>query len=624
MSASDKKKLRKEQAVEALTAKQHQQKSEAKKLKTTTTVFVLAMVLILGFGLFTLCYNTVKNNGLMERWTTAAVIGDHKLNTIELSYYYNDAVNEFYSNWYSQEYGADAMVEGLNLDPAKPLNEQTYDEEKGTTWADYFLEVALEEAKRDFVLCDLAKEAEWELPEEQVEELDTMMENLETNATLYGFANAKQFLKNYFGPGYTMKNYREYLERQAISDGYYAYYLEELSYSDEALREYEADKYDDFSSYSYDSVYLSYTYFQHLEDAKEEPETTEPTTTEPETAEPETTEPTTTEPETTEPTTTEPEATEPEATEPEATEPEATEPEATEPEATEPEATEPEEEHDHAKDDELARAALKAAADKLVTATSTEELEKLLEEITVKDGITLNVSHNNNVLRTKLSSSNAKLTEWVTAADRKAGDIDAIAITTTKEEDGKEVEYTNGYYIALFKGKHDNTGYAGDVRHLLVKFEGGEPDENGETIYSEEEKAAALSKAQGYLDMWNSGEKTEDAFINLVKEYSEDTSAEDGGLFEDVYLGTGYVENFEKWAADANRKAGDVEIVETEYGYHLMYYVEKSELTYRDQLIRDEMASADQTEWFNKAMEAVTAELKNTKRMPLDKILEAG
>ena len=609
MSASDKKKLRKEQAVEALTAKQQQQKSADKSLRRTTVAFVVAMILVLGFGLATVCYKTVTNNGLIERMSTAAVIGDHKLSAIELGYYYNDAVMEFYNEWASEEYGDDILTEGLEFDPGEPLNEQTYSEEDGTTWADYFIDIALENATHDYVLCDLAEEAGWELSETEQEELDTMIENLETNALLYGYSNAKQFMRAYYGPGYTVKNYRAYMERQAIADGYYAYYAEELSYDDATLRAHEEGKFDDFSSYSYDSLYLSYTYFQ---DMVKETETTEPEATEPESSEP-----------TTE---TAPEATEPEATEPEATEP-ATEPstEATEPEATEPETEEETKEEAEKTTIEEARELLEAAAAELATAKTVEELEEKIEALKVKDGVSLHPTHTKNTLRTALSASNKALTDWVTAAERKPGDVGKLPVTTTKEVDGEKVEETNGYYIVIFGEKNDNNTKMGDVRHLLVKFEGGTTDEeSGETVYSDEEKAAAKKQAQEYLDKWKAGGATEEYFIELVKEYSQDTYLDDGGLYENIYKGSGYVENFENWAVDESRKTGDAEIIETEYGYHVMYYVGDSKLTYRDKLIRDEIAAEDLETWYNEAIEAVEPVIKSTKHMAMDLVITPG
>ncbi len=45
-----------------------------------------------------------------------------------------------------------------------------------------------------------------------------------------------------------------------------------------------------------------------------------------------------------------------------------------------------------------------------------------------------------------------------------------------------------------------------------------------------------------------------------------------GGLYTDIAKGQ-MVENFENWCFDDSRTYGDYGIVETEFGYHLMFYV---------------------------------------------------
>ena len=57
-------------------------------------------------------------------------------------------------------------------------------------------------------------------------------------------------------------------------------------------------------------------------------------------------------------------------------------------------------------------------------------------------------------------------------------------------------------------------------------------------------------------------------------------------------------EAFEDWCFDESRKAGDVGIVETSYGYHVMYFVETQEETYRDYLITSELRTEETDEWF--------------------------
>ena len=146
-------------------------------------------------------------------------------------------------------------------------------------------------------------------------------------------------------------------------------------------------------------------------------------------------------------------------------------------------------------------------------------------------------------------------------------------------------------------------------------------DASGETVYTDEEKAAAATEAKAMLEKWESGEKTEDRFIELVKEFSDDTSASTGGLFENIHPDSEYVPTFLEWSTDESRKAGDYGLIESPYGWHLMFYVGDSEMTYRDYMISEEMKAADIEEWYNGAIEAVVAETKDLGKLELDLVL---
>ncbi len=81
--------------------------------------------------------------------------------------------------------------------------------------------------------------------------------------------------------------------------------------------------------------------------------------------------------------------------------------------------------------------------------------------------------------------------------------------------------------------------------------------------------------AKSILSQWESGEKTEDSFAALVKDNSTDTgSVDNGGLYEDFTAGT-MVTEFNDWCFDNARKPGDTGIVQTQFGYHVMYFVRR-------------------------------------------------
>ena len=73
------------------------------------------------------------------------------------------------------------------------------------------------------------------------------------------------------------------------------------------------------------------------------------------------------------------------------------------------------------------------------------------------------------------------------------------------------------------------------------------------------------------------------------------------------------VANFNDWCFDADRKAGDTGIVESTYGYHVMYFVGNSDMTYRNYLIQQDLLSDDMNEWYNALLESVTVTEGSTK-----------
>ena len=94
------------------------------------------------------------------------------------------------------------------------------------------------------------------------------------------------------------------------------------------------------------------------------------------------------------------------------------------------------------------------------------------------------------------------------------------------------------------------------------------------------------------LKEFEQGDKTSESFGAIATELTEDTgSQQTGGLYENVLPGTMTTE-FDAWIFDDARAEGDTAIVETDYGYHVMYFISKNG-SYYDSTIRAEQASAD-------------------------------
>lgn len=164
------------------------------------------------------------------------------------------------------------------------------------------------------------------------------------------------------------------------------------------------------------------------------------------------------------------------------------------------------------------------------------------------------VTEANVVLYSSVEASfTAEAVEWIFSQERAQGDAAMF-------------EGENACIVVLMKAP-TYSGRSVDVRHCLVEFDSEEP--------TEEEKQEKYEIAAELLAQLTEDGITEDNFIEMVTENSDDTaSVPEGGLYENVTISSNYVEKFESWSLDSSRTVGDCEIIETEYGYHIMYFVE--------------------------------------------------
>ena len=185
------------------------------------------------------------------------------------------------------------------------------------------------------------------------------------------------------------------------------------------------------------------------------------------------------------------------------------------------------------------------------------------------------------------SSLNSTLSDWFLSADRKAGD------TTLQEYDGSS---TYSYYVVKFIDRTRDETPTADVRHILFSGE------------DEESKAKAKTDAEAMLETWKSGDATEDSFAQLAKDNSADTgSASNGGLIEGITPTSSYVENFRDWATDSSRQPGDTGIVESDYGYHVMYFSAWGQPQWK-LTAESALRSDDMNQWMDALLENVTVE----------------
>ena len=554
MSASDKKKLRKEQVSAQLTEKQKKANAEAKKLRAMSVTFVVIMLVVALTTVAVLAVRGVNNSGVIDRNTIAAVVGDQELNSIQMNYYLVDEVRNTYTQWqnaYGSSVALYASLMGINVN--SPIDEQMYDIENAQTWADFFLDSAMEKARSDYALYNKAMADNFKLPEDDQKNLDSISATLTLYALYSGYNDADKYLSAIYGYGADVDSYVAYSKIAMTASAYYNQHRDALTYDETKIDEYEKDKFDNYSSFDYASYYVSAS--SYLKGTKGEDGTTSYT-------------------------------------------------------------------------DEDRVAAL-AEADKiakeLATNTDVESLDKAIAALEInKDNKNAATTKNTDVMYSNVPTDTLKA--WLADAARVEGEIGIVVNeTVTTDADGKETKTTNGYYVVVFQGRDDNLRMLANVRHLLVSFEGGTLNSDGTRTYSDTEKATAKAKAEDLLKQWQEGEKADEAaFIELVKKHSTDEgSASEGGLYEGIHARSSYVENFKNWAIDPERKANDAGVIESEYGYHVMYYVGDGDITYRDYMITEDIRAEDMEKWHEEILKTVKVTEKDTHRLKLDLVMSS-
>lgn len=508
--------------------RQEEERKAKKEKKIIKTGCILAVVICVCIAAWKFYDNYQEKHG------PYITVGSHEIQKAEFDYYYYSSLNSFAST-----YGS--YLSYFGLDTSKPLDQQQYSDTM--TWDDYFQQQAVNQLKNVYALTDEADEKGFEY--DASSDYDDMVTSIKSYAQQQGVSE-DEYCKSVFGSDATLEGIKPYVEMSGLASAYYNDVKDDIEVTDDEINTYYDENKDNYDSVDYRVCKIEADMPEEETETETEAQTETAAESISETAAESTSETAVTETQT----------------------------------ETESETMSAEESEAAAKAEEEAKKAAMAAA----KAKAEEMLSKIKDEASfekVYDKYASDTTVDSlNTDKKKSSISPTDVANWLFDADRQAGDTTVIEDTAN-----------NAYYVVYFKDRYLDHTKTVDVRQILISADtsssdAAETDETetaaaGETEMAETEsaeaqeqaKAAAKVKAEQILKDWKSGDATEDSFAELAKTYSDDTGSNtNGGLYEAVKEGQ-MVTNFNDWCFDASRKAGDTGIVESDYGYHIIYFI---------------------------------------------------
>ena len=511
-----------------------QKKNSSKKKKggnngwVSTLVVVLAIVLVVGIFVA----NYITNSGILLRSKTVMKTDNFEVNGTVMKY----ATMTSYQSYVNT---LGDLVEQIGLDTSKPLASQPYGEE-GKTWLDYFKDTAKAQLSEILVYAEAAKAAGVELDSDELAGIKENIDSLDTTAVTAGYYSADAYIKAVYGSGVNKKDIRDFMELSTLASKYERQISEdaEKAVTDEELDAYYKEHIEDYAVADIISYTENLTLAADLtadEKAAKKAEflakfdTMKAATSEEEfktnllnylTAK-------------------------------------------AEEDGTlgDEEALSPE--------DKLTSCYKTIGNGDINNADADSWLFELADSAFVRNAgeVELFTSDDNDD-STDETENEAEDEAEDTSADTEASEPEDTAEAAEDEdltinasdllgdtEAAKDITFTAEIYF-IVKAPYANEKATKNVGHILLSF----------NAYGSNE--AAKAAADGVYAEYLAGDKTKESFEALANKYTSDGSV----FYENVKEGD-MVETYNDWIYDETRKAGDTDIVESEFGYHIMYFV---------------------------------------------------
>ena len=568
----------------------------------------------------------IQSSGILLRAPSAFKSENFEITGAMMQYLLRTEYNSFYSQYYY-------YMSYLTLDVSKPLKDQKFGTsslqsallgEFDGTWFDYFWQKAETQAKQALVYCEAALASGVKLEKEDYENIDKAMDAIKAQAKAYNYPSTKAYIYALYGEGIKKSDVRKMLEMSELAAKYYELETEKImnSLTDDKVEEFFEKNKSDY--YKADYIFIEFSaelvaakkdeptqeeidlYLSDVQLAKEHAE-----------------------------------------------------------KLSKMETVEEIEDYmvdfwfeqyydsyyDSAASDAVKNGKIKEIdkpTDKDVIAANKKlvknavvvaiEGEKKVEDLeslgdTTFDKEVLNATRNKLItqINSKLESMVKKTVafsdttdeaNWIFSEERKEGDSFVVnsdekdkvstAAESTEETTEKKYEKVTSTFYRIVKPRYVREDLTVEFGHILISGDSFESEHDHEEGHkhtdaeNEELDKKAKEKADALLAEFLKGEITKEAFEALGKDVTEDSSI----YYDDVQPGD-MVTEIDEWIFAEERKAGDATVIKTEYGYHVVYWVDHCrEIWFVDS--KNDLYVESVENWYEE-LEKATAIEKNNK-----------
>lgn len=185
--------------------------TQVQKKQTRSWVATAVTILVVAVIIGSLLLSSLHSSGLMMRSSKAMTSDNYTVNGSMMSYFFNSAYSEFVT-----QYGS--IISYFGLDTSTSLKTQECGLlDDGSTWYDYFMDMATAQAQQLLVLCEAADARGLKLDDADYEEIDEAIEALESSAASYGYTT-KAYITAMYGTGVNEKDIRACMELLLLSN----------------------------------------------------------------------------------------------------------------------------------------------------------------------------------------------------------------------------------------------------------------------------------------------------------------------------------------------------------------------------------------------------------------------